>query len=352
MEDKKSFGEYIFNKREEKGLTKKAFAEKLFISESAVSKWERGLLYPDITLIRKICEILSVSEHELLSASEDMEGKNSIIVDKKVVPLNIRYGNILSIIYGISLIVCLICNIAIEHKLSWFFIVLTSEMVAMSLTLVPVLLPDKKGLGTLYLFTVSLSVMLMTCCLYTGGNWFFIAFVSVLLGITLIFLPFILHSIYLPKFLHHKKTLIYFLTETILLFILLFVCERYTSGGWFLKTAVPITMFSIALPWGMMIIIRYIKINRFFKAAGCLVFASAFEFSLQGFLNIILIDGLYGFGVQFNFNNWSEDTISSNVNMIILITLLILSVILTVLGAFSVIKDGANESYNRRNRQE
>lgn len=42
MEDKKSFGEYVSRRRKEIGLTQKEFAEKIFVTESAVSKWERG----------------------------------------------------------------------------------------------------------------------------------------------------------------------------------------------------------------------------------------------------------------------------------------------------------------------
>ena len=43
------------------------------------------------------------------------------------------------LIYGIALVTCFICNLAVQHTLSWFFIVLTSELVAASLTLLPIL---------------------------------------------------------------------------------------------------------------------------------------------------------------------------------------------------------------------
>ena len=46
MEDKKkTFGAYILQRRKELGMTQKAFAEKLYVTESAVSKWERGVAY-------------------------------------------------------------------------------------------------------------------------------------------------------------------------------------------------------------------------------------------------------------------------------------------------------------------
>ena len=55
MESKKTFGEYIRERRRAMGLTQREFAEKLYVTESAVSKWERGMSYPDVTLLRDIC---------------------------------------------------------------------------------------------------------------------------------------------------------------------------------------------------------------------------------------------------------------------------------------------------------
>ena len=61
MENKKTLGAYIRQRRQELGLTQREFAQRLFVTESAVSKWERGLSYPDITLVREICAVLEVA---------------------------------------------------------------------------------------------------------------------------------------------------------------------------------------------------------------------------------------------------------------------------------------------------
>lgn len=118
MNDKKSFGEYIAQKRKQAGLTQKSFADKLFVTESAVSKWERGLSYPDISLITSICENLNISEHEFLTASEDTEARKADKQAKRYAKLVTVCKYMLYFIYGISLPVCFICNIAIEHTLS------------------------------------------------------------------------------------------------------------------------------------------------------------------------------------------------------------------------------------------
>ena len=61
MEDKRSLGEYIAEHRRALGLTQRQFAERLYVTDSAVSKWERGLSYPDITLLHDICAVLGVT---------------------------------------------------------------------------------------------------------------------------------------------------------------------------------------------------------------------------------------------------------------------------------------------------
>lgn len=78
MEDKRSLGEYIAEHRRALGLTQRQFAERLYVTDSAVSKWERGLSYPDITLLHDICAVLGVTEHELLTASEDTEARRAV----------------------------------------------------------------------------------------------------------------------------------------------------------------------------------------------------------------------------------------------------------------------------------
>ena len=52
MENKQTFGAFICQRRKEMGMTQKEFAQKLYVTDSAVSKWERGLAYPDITLLQ------------------------------------------------------------------------------------------------------------------------------------------------------------------------------------------------------------------------------------------------------------------------------------------------------------
>lgn len=86
--DKTNFAKFLSEQRKAKGYTQKELAEKLFISDKAVSKWERSLSMPDISLLIPLAEILEVSVTELLEGrrldpdSEMNAGKVEELVKK------------------------------------------------------------------------------------------------------------------------------------------------------------------------------------------------------------------------------------------------------------------------------
>ena len=64
------FSEKLQNLRKQKGLTQEELAAKLFVSRTAVSKWESGRGYPNIDSLKEISKFFSVSVDELLSSDE------------------------------------------------------------------------------------------------------------------------------------------------------------------------------------------------------------------------------------------------------------------------------------------
>ena len=64
--DLERFGIFVSRLRSEKGMTQKALAEKLFVSNKAVSKWENGQSLPDINLLEPLAKMLGVTVPELL----------------------------------------------------------------------------------------------------------------------------------------------------------------------------------------------------------------------------------------------------------------------------------------------
>lgn len=64
--NKTAFGSFLAQLRREKGMTQKELAACLYVSDKAVSKWERGLSVPDISLLVPLAEQLNVTVAELL----------------------------------------------------------------------------------------------------------------------------------------------------------------------------------------------------------------------------------------------------------------------------------------------
>ena len=70
MEEMK-IGRFIRERRMELGLTQQQLADRLGITDKAVSKWERAVSYPDITILRELAAALEVSVTELLAGERD-----------------------------------------------------------------------------------------------------------------------------------------------------------------------------------------------------------------------------------------------------------------------------------------
>lgn len=64
--DKQKFGAFVSELRKEKGYTQKELAQRLFISDKAISKWETAVSIPDTALLIPLADLLGVSVTELL----------------------------------------------------------------------------------------------------------------------------------------------------------------------------------------------------------------------------------------------------------------------------------------------
>lgn len=70
-------GKFIAERRKKANLTQLQLAEKLNITDKAISKWERGIAMPDSSIMLDLCDILSISVNELLKGEKiTMENSN------------------------------------------------------------------------------------------------------------------------------------------------------------------------------------------------------------------------------------------------------------------------------------
>lgn len=217
MEDKKNFGEYIAQKRKSLNLTQEELAEKLYVIPTTISKWERGISYPDITMITRLCRQLGISEHEFFTACDDVYADEREIQARKYNRLTNVVHYSLQASYLIAIVTCFICNLAIDHTLSWFYIVLNSIILAFTITNLPV-----------YFKKIDIKNIAIK-----------------ILGLA-----------------------------TFLIYTLLFTCNLIEGGDWLIYIAYPIVTFELGMFWLGFLAVRYLKINNYFKASIILVLVS------------------------------------------------------------------------------
>ena len=89
--DKRKFGSFVSSLRKEKGWTQKELAQRLFVSDKVVSKWETGASIPDTALLIPLAEQLGVSVTELLRCERLGSGIDAGQVEE-LVKAAISYG--------------------------------------------------------------------------------------------------------------------------------------------------------------------------------------------------------------------------------------------------------------------
>ena len=104
----KNFSDVIVELRKSKGLTQQQLADKLNITDKAVSKWERGLSYPDITSISRLASILNVDSSYLIDMCKSEDNPYVKKVDTKNIVQLIFKG--IGLAMGIAVAVLNIMN--------------------------------------------------------------------------------------------------------------------------------------------------------------------------------------------------------------------------------------------------
>ena len=106
----KTFKDVITKLRKEKGLTQLELAKKLNITDKAVSKWERGLSYPDITSISALAKALDTDTSYLIDLCEKDSKINPYSKKEDINKLIILIFNAIALAMGVAIIVLIILN--------------------------------------------------------------------------------------------------------------------------------------------------------------------------------------------------------------------------------------------------
>ena len=148
-------GKFIAKCRKEKKLTQAQLAEKLGITDRAVSKWETGKSMPDSSIMLELCKILGITVNELLGGEEISMESYEKMADENLIALKRKDENnrtknmIISILFSaillIGIMVCLICNIAVSGSLTWSLIPVSSIVFTWGI-LFPSIILGKRGM--------------------------------------------------------------------------------------------------------------------------------------------------------------------------------------------------------------
>jgi transcriptional regulator with XRE-family HTH domain len=244
--DNQKIGKLILELRKSKNLTQKGLADILNVTDKAVSKWERGAGYPEITLIPSLAEALGISASELLcgelTADENTDNKlEDRTITEEIVSDVIEYtqevnkqkssrrNEVIFISLSAALIaavfICMLCNFVINRKFDWSLYVLGSE-ITVWLIITPLLLMKKHR------------------------------FLASMAGLTVSILP--------------------------LLMLIEYLCP---VKNWVFPFAVPIVMMSLAGMWVTLLLFLYTRVNRAYLAGfSCLLLGVVLNLSIHSFV--------------------------------------------------------------------
>ena len=162
-------------------------------------------------------------------------------------------GSVVSGVFMVPVLVCLIVNLASGSPLGWFFIVLAGLAVMASLIIVPLMIPESKLFWTFCAFTLSVLLLLAVCSFYTHGGWFYTVASAVLFGFSVLFLPFAVRAKPVREYIGNFSRPLLVLSVDVILFanmmnmislrtksffttiLILLLCA---AGGWLLWSAI------------------------------------------------------------------------------------------------------------------
>ena len=187
-------------------------------------------------------------------------------------------GSIIGAIFALPILICLIVDLAAGAGLTWFFIVLTAMFIPTSLIVVPLMACEDKLFWTITSFTASLLALLGVCCIYSGGDWFLTAATSVIFGLSLPLMPFVVTAKPVASRIGNNKGLL-LVSEYTISYILMMLCIGLKSGSDnFFSIAAAYSLPALVFMWGLFALIRIPKWNGLLKTASCLFFSAVMFF--------------------------------------------------------------------------
>lgn len=235
-----SMADLITERRKEKGMTQRQLAEKIGVTDKAVSKWERGYGQPDINFLQPLSEALDINVSELLKGEIKSSGKNTD--DEVIVKKTLDYAS----------------NVYKDRSRNIPRIVMITFLV----------------LGLTGIITTSI----VDFALNGGFTWSIMPITAIIFSCLCI----------IPMFFFKKHNVnISLLSTSIFIFPFLFIISEFTKGNWFASIAVPMAISGVVILW----LIRAVfvtKLNIWSKFAASMIVTAAGSIVISFILGNIL----------------------------------------------------------------
>ena len=232
-----------------------------------------------------------------------------------------------TISYGVALITCFICNLAVNHTLSWFFVVLAALICAF--TFIPTttsFFETNKLLAFSVSTYLSICLLLFTCAVYTNSlSWFLTAAIGVLMGYVVIFVPVLLAR---TNYVRHRYIISFsvLFVLTVLMMMHIHIWQPFMLGNAMLLAAYG---FVPAIACAVICSFRF---NALLKAGICTAVIGITLYCANHVIATL-------FGPSDNkpylvdFHNW-EQCLDGNVHFIMLMLFLFVSAVLFMISFF------------------
>ena len=109
--NQEKIGMFISELRKEKNMTQEQLAQKLNVTDKAVSKWENGRCMPDISLLKMLCDELDITVNELLTGSRISKEDYNRVADENLIKIIEKQNNDLEIFEKKMLLILIITTI-------------------------------------------------------------------------------------------------------------------------------------------------------------------------------------------------------------------------------------------------
>lgn len=230
----------------------------------------------------------------------------------------------------LPVLICLIVVLADGYGYDWFFILLCSLMLAASLTVVPLVLPERKFLWTMGSFTLSLLLLLGVCCRYTAGSWFFTAASACVFGLSVVFLPIAVYREPIKSALGNAKGVSVMGVDTALLCLMLYAIGRKNVSWSYWESVLCVLLPCLLYAWVLFLLIRYPKAHGMTKAGFCMFWTGAFVFGADC-LSALLAGDPEPLP-KFHPLIWTASQADDNIFWLILLVFLLIGMIFTISG--------------------